>query len=131
MSLKTDYKDAMFQGSRKYQMIQNDDGTVSFEDVTEYTQTGDSFGAKDINDTNTEVEKKFDSTDVVDPMVTTQAGFAADAKATGDALKSQNSNIQSLQTQLTNLSANKADKTSLGTQVTMTLSGTTLTIKTK
>ena len=93
MSLKTDYKDAMFQGSRKYQMIQNDDGTVSFEDVTEYTQTGDSFGAKDINETNTEVEKKFDSTDVVDPMVTTQAGFAADAKATGDALKSQNSKI--------------------------------------
>lgn len=74
-------------------MIQNDDGTVSFEDVTEYTQTGDSFGAKDINETNTEVEKKFDSTDVVDPMVTTQAGFAADAKATGDALKSQNSKI--------------------------------------
>ena len=85
MSLKTDYKDAMFQGNRKYQMIQNEDGTVSFEDVTEYTQEGDSFGAKDINDTNTEVEKKFDSSDVVDPMVTTQAGFAADAKATGDA----------------------------------------------
>ena len=77
-------------------MIQNDDGTVSFEDVTEYTQTGDSFGAKDINETNTEVEKKFDSTDVVDPMVTTQAGFAADAKATGDALKSQNSKIDGL-----------------------------------
>ena len=96
MSLKTDYKDAMFQGSRKYQMIQNDDGTISFEDVTEYTQTGDSFGAKDINETNTEVEKKFDSTDVVDPMVTTQAGFAADAKATGDALKSQNSKLESL-----------------------------------
>ena len=96
MSLKTDYKDAMFQGNRKYQMIQNEDGTVSFEDVTEYTQEGDSFGAKDINDTNTEVEKKFDSSDVVDPMVTTQAGFAADAKATGDALKSQNSKIDSI-----------------------------------
>ena len=96
MSLKTDYKDAMFQGSRKYRMVQNDNGTVSFEDVTEYTQEGDSFGAKDINDTNTEVEKKFDSSDVVDPMVTTQAGFAADAKATGDALKSQNSKIDSI-----------------------------------
>lgn len=59
MSLKTDYKDAMFQGNRKYQMIQNEDGTVSFEDVTEYTQEGDSFGAKDINDTNTEVEKSL------------------------------------------------------------------------
>ena len=59
MSLKTDYKDAMSQGNRKYQMIQNEDGTVSFEDVTEYTQEGDSFGAKDINDTNTEVEKSL------------------------------------------------------------------------
>lgn len=59
MSLKTDYKDAMFQGNRKYQMIQNDDGTVSFEDVTEYTQEGDSFGAKDINDTNIELNKNI------------------------------------------------------------------------
>lgn len=57
MSLKTDYKDAVFQEKRKYQMIQNDDGTVSFEDVTSYTQEGDSFGAKDINDTNTETNK--------------------------------------------------------------------------
>jgi hypothetical protein len=37
---------------RKYHQIQNDDGTVSFIDVTEYTQVGTSFGAKDINDTN-------------------------------------------------------------------------------
>ena len=83
----------------------------------------------------TAVEQLFElgsiAPETVDPMLATEAGFAADAKATGDALKSQNSNIQSLQTQLTNLSANKADKTSLGTQVTMTLSGTTLTIKTK
>ena len=97
MSLKTDYKDAMFPNRRKYQMIQNDDGTVSFEDVTEYTQEGDSFGAKDINETNTEVEMKFDSDDVVDPAVATQTGFAADAKATGDALKSQNSKIQTIE----------------------------------
>jgi hypothetical protein len=30
-------------------MITNQDGTVSFEDVTEYTQQGDSFGASDLN----------------------------------------------------------------------------------
>lgn len=52
MSLKTDYKDAIFPGNRKYQMIQNEDSTVSFQDVTEYTQEGDSFGATDINMTN-------------------------------------------------------------------------------
>lgn len=56
MALKTDYKeDILASGNtrRKYNMITNDDGTVSFEDVTEYQQTGDNFGAGDINSTNT------------------------------------------------------------------------------
>lgn len=57
--LKTDYKDDVLDttqnAKRKYQMIDNGDGTVSFEDVTEYLQQGDSFGADDINDTNEEV----------------------------------------------------------------------------
>ena len=54
MALKTDYKDDVLDTSvntqRKYKMIQNDDGTVSFEDVTEYLQTGDSFGAQEMNE---------------------------------------------------------------------------------
>lgn len=53
MSLKTDYKDYIFDTmkntTRKFNMINNPDGTVSFEDVSEYSQTGDSFGANDIN----------------------------------------------------------------------------------
>lgn len=53
MSLKTDYKDyildTMKNTTRKFNMINNPDGTVSFEDVSEYSQTGDSFGANDIN----------------------------------------------------------------------------------
>jgi len=57
--LKTDYKDDVLDTTqntkRKYQMIDNGDGTVSFEDVTEYLQQGDNFGADDINDTNEEV----------------------------------------------------------------------------
>lgn len=57
--LKTDYKDDVLDTTqntkRKYQMIDNGDGTVSFEDVTEYIHQGDSFGADDINDTNEEV----------------------------------------------------------------------------
>lgn len=59
--LKTNYKDDVLDTSvnekRKFNMIQNSDGTVSFEDVTEYTQTGDSFGAADINATNAAVNK--------------------------------------------------------------------------
>ena len=51
--LKTDYKDDVLDTTqntkRKYQMIDNGDGTVSFEDVTEYIQQGDSFGADDVN----------------------------------------------------------------------------------
>lgn len=54
--LKTNYVDDVLDTTknqlRKYQQIQNDDGTVSFVDVTEYTQVGTSFGARDINDTN-------------------------------------------------------------------------------
>lgn len=59
MALKTDYKeDILASGNtkRKYNMITNDDGTVSFEDVTDYEQTGDTFGAADINNTNTEIQ---------------------------------------------------------------------------
>lgn len=54
--LKTNYVDDVLDTTknqlRKYQQIQNDDGTVSFVDVTKYTKVGTPFGAKDINDTN-------------------------------------------------------------------------------
>lgn len=51
-NLKVNYLDAVFSGSRKYEETSNGDGTVSFTDVTEYTQEGDRFGADDINTTN-------------------------------------------------------------------------------
>lgn len=54
MALSTDFKDDILNESvnekRKYNMITNDDGTVSFEDVTEYSQTGSSFGANEVNE---------------------------------------------------------------------------------
>jgi hypothetical protein len=59
MALKENYKDDILDTSqnvkRKYQMENNGDGTVSFTDVTEYTQQGDSFGSGDINATNGKV----------------------------------------------------------------------------
>lgn len=49
----------------------------------------------------TAVEQLFEmgsiAPETVDPMVATEPGFAADAKATGDALKSQNSKITSIE----------------------------------
>lgn len=53
MALKTDYKDDVLDVTqnekRKYRIINNDDGSVSLEDVTVYLQNGDSFGASEIN----------------------------------------------------------------------------------
>lgn len=60
--LKTNYKDDVLDTSknekRKFRMIQNDDGTVSFEDATEYTQQGDAFSAADINATNAKINEQ-------------------------------------------------------------------------
>lgn len=56
LDLRTDYKDDILDSSvnekRKYNIIENTDGTKSLEDVSVYTQRGDSFGAVDINKTN-------------------------------------------------------------------------------
>lgn len=60
-NLRTDYKDDILNEStnirRKYRMENNDDGTVSFVDVTDYSQEGDSFGSADINKTNASVNE--------------------------------------------------------------------------
>lgn len=51
--LPTDYTDAVWDGKKKYNLIQNDDGTISLEDVTNYTNLEKSFfGAKDANHMN-------------------------------------------------------------------------------
>lgn len=66
MSLATNYKDDMFEGSRKYRMTDNGDGTISFTDETNYLQHGSYYGAAEvnavngaINDINTFIGKKL------------------------------------------------------------------------
>lgn len=52
-NLPTNYKNAKWAGLKKYRQISNTDGTVSFEDVTIYTDKEDSFfGAEDANRMN-------------------------------------------------------------------------------
>lgn len=55
--LKTNYKDDVLVSGqqRKYNMIQNSDGTVSFVDVSSYAQYGDTLKAEDFNATNAAV----------------------------------------------------------------------------
>ena len=70
--LKTNYKDDVLDTSknekRKFRMIQNDDGTVSFDDATEYTQQGDAFGAADINATNAKINEQNQSLTIMDDL---------------------------------------------------------------
>lgn len=72
--LKTNYVDDVLDTTknqlRKYRQIQNDDGTVSFVDVTEYTQVGTSFGAKDINDTNAAINDVNGKLDIKNKIIT-------------------------------------------------------------
>ena len=49
MALKTNYKDDVFEGNRKYKLIQGGDGKYEIIDSTNYTVQGDTFGAKDVN----------------------------------------------------------------------------------
>ena len=51
--LPTDYTDAVWAGLKRYTKITNDDGTVSFQDVTQYSNRDNSFfGAQDANRMN-------------------------------------------------------------------------------
>lgn len=63
VNLKTNYQDdvldSTMNGKRRYNLINNSDGTVSFEDVTDYTQIGDDFSAKDLNGIAEEVNDKL------------------------------------------------------------------------
>lgn len=82
-------------GKRRFKITRLD-GTseeVTIEDISKYDQVGSAFGAGDINKTNQTVNEKFDSGDVVDPMETTEPGFAADAYQTKLQFDEQNKNL--------------------------------------
>lgn len=56
--LRVNYRDAAWNGQRKFQRIDNEDGTVSLPDVTDYTVKDDSFyGALDLNKKNVAVNE--------------------------------------------------------------------------
>ena len=89
ITLPTNYRDDILNpsadGKRKYIMSYNQDGTVSFEDVTPYEQVGSDFGAGDINTTNEAVNESFDKNKLIKDLDTinalTEEGYAPDALA--------------------------------------------------
>lgn len=57
-TLKTDYKDFIPpETGKKYKITTDSLGFSTIEDVTDYTQTGDTFGASDINTTNSTINE--------------------------------------------------------------------------
>lgn len=54
--MKTDWKDDIYT-QRKIRLTENSDGTVTPVDATTYTQKGDSFGAKELNEIGTEINE--------------------------------------------------------------------------
>ena len=87
--LPVDFQDDILSedmnGRRKYQMITNSDGTVSFVDVTEYTQVGSNFGQAQVNATNEAVNESADKNKIIDDkddlVANSQAGMMAGALA--------------------------------------------------
>lgn len=101
-NLPVDFKDDILASSntkRKYRQTTNDDSTVSFEDVTNYSQEGSEFGAKEVNQTNTAINNIYDERilDLDELELVTEPGFFVDAQAVKEAHDSLNSKIGVLQ----------------------------------
>lgn len=64
MALKTDFKNDIFEGNRKYKISTDASGRSEIVEVTDFTQEGDTFGADEINTTNKAVN------DLLDKMTT-------------------------------------------------------------
>ncbi len=82
--LRDDFRDEILSesmnGRRHFRVIQNDDGTVSFEDVTELAQKGDCYGQKEINQLNKEVNKAVKKDELIKSLAITEHGVVMDGK---------------------------------------------------
>lgn len=93
VNFKDDILKENMNGKRRFNMIQNSDGTVSFEDVTEYTQVGSTFGAAQINATNEAVNNAADASKIIDDLDTIKANTKAGYIAGALAVKALSSNL--------------------------------------
>lgn len=115
-NLRTNYKDDVFSGRRKYSEIDNGDGTKSFDDVTEYAQRGDTYGAAQINETNDVINnldsKAYKNTDSAETSIADNDYFPFYDTSASASKKTLWSNIKSV---LTNVFAIKTHSSSTTT----------------
>ena len=99
-NLPTNFKDDILNTSvnskRKYRMINNSGGTVSFEDETDYTQEGSEFGAGQINATNDAINKIYSERilSLEEAALVTEPGFFVDAMVVSELIGKLNKNIE-------------------------------------
>ena len=84
-NLPVNFKDDILAASnvkRKYRQTTNDDSTVSFEDVTNYSQEGSEFGAKEVNQTNGAINNIYNERILTleEAALVTEPGFFVDAQ---------------------------------------------------
>ena len=103
MSLKTDYKDDVFTGNRKYTQTENSDGTVSFEDSTEYSQQGDNFAAEDLNAITTAINT---NTTDVSGLKTRMTTAESDIDTLQSKMTTAEGDIDTLQSQMSTANSN-------------------------
>lgn len=92
-NLPTDYEDAVWSGLKKYAQVNNEDGTVSFKDMTVYTKKEKSFfGAADANAMNAAMNQLAGNMDTISQKATqaTNAASTATTKASEAATSAQN-----------------------------------------
>ena len=94
VNFKDDILASSMGGKRRYNLIQNSDGTYSLEDATEYTQTGSDFGAGQINATNQAVNESCDKANVIETMDDIVANQASGMIAGAKAVAELNGNLQ-------------------------------------
>lgn len=79
--LPVDYTDAVWSGLKRYNEISNDDGTVSFQDVTQYSGKEKSFfGARDANRMNEALNTLMSMVENGDDLYTAFQNYFAQQK---------------------------------------------------
>lgn len=124
-------------GRRRYRKIDNEDGSISLEDVTEYDQIGSIFGQMQINAITEAVNESADKSQIIDSAAdlrtNASAGMMAGALAVKEIENKLNGNITALQNLMQSFNAAKSRiiSSALGIVLGMTANTSLADIATK
>lgn len=125
MALKVNYKDFIPpESGRRWRITPQDDGSAIIEDITEYQQEGDTFGANDMNSIGTEVNSHISNKSNPHGVTASQVG-AEPAFSKNSAF---NKNFGSGAGTVCQGNDSRLSDARRASNITMQLSGTTLRV---